>query len=195
MVNRRMWRHGLSTYARGRVQDESDEVVGVRYWTRLRISGVVVTLQADLTAELGVRLKPMGYRKRRYNWYRLGPNLYSVVNVQKSDWGDRWYLNIGFAGADQVPSGWRPSHQCGVGFRAESIKSIPVESLHLLAGELRQSLGADAWREAVAEQIVAPLAEILEQAHDVDGLKQVLRQHVNDQVALYLDGQRLLGDS
>lgn len=154
-----------------------------------------MTLQADLTTELGVRLKPMGYRKRRYNWYRLGPSLYSVVNVQKSDWGHLCYLNIGFAGADQVPCGWRPAHQCGVGFRAESIKSIPVESLHLLEVESRRNLGADAWREAVAELIIAPLAEILEQAHDVDGLKQVLRQHVNNQVALYLDGQRLLSES
>lgn len=40
-------------------------------------------------------LKPLGYRKRAGTWHRDRERVVSVVNLQKSQWGDDWYLNLG----------------------------------------------------------------------------------------------------
>jgi len=40
-------------------------------------------------------LKPLGYTKRAATWHRDREEVISVLNLQKSQWGEDWYLNLG----------------------------------------------------------------------------------------------------
>lgn len=43
----------------------------------------------------GAPLEDAGYFKRGQSWYLNGEDTIIVVNLQKSDWGERYYINIG----------------------------------------------------------------------------------------------------
>ncbi len=40
--------------------------------------------------------KPLGYKKRNCNWSKETPVVIKIFNLQKSMYGDLYYLNIGF---------------------------------------------------------------------------------------------------
>jgi hypothetical protein len=51
--------------------------------------------QRDLEQAIAGILKPLGYTKRAAAWHRDRNQVVSVLNLQKSQWGDDWYLNLG----------------------------------------------------------------------------------------------------
>jgi hypothetical protein len=51
--------------------------------------------QKDLEQAIARILKPLGYTKRAASWHRDREQVISVVNLQKSQWGEDWYLNLG----------------------------------------------------------------------------------------------------
>ena len=83
-----------------------------------------MTVQDEFSAILDASLKESGFRRRRSNWYRSGPILYAIVNVQKSNWDDLIYINVGFTPVEYLTDGWQPSNKCLVRFRAESLKAV-----------------------------------------------------------------------
>ena len=51
--------------------------------------------QPSIEQAIAERLKALGYSKRAATWHRERDQLISVVNLQKSQWGEGWYLNLG----------------------------------------------------------------------------------------------------
>ncbi len=47
----------------------------------------------NLMSEL---LKPLGFRKKRHKWYLDGEVLNKIVELQKSMYGDMYYINYGY---------------------------------------------------------------------------------------------------
>jgi hypothetical protein len=82
--------------------------------------------------EAGVHraLKPLGYTKRRSTWWRDRETVIPVVNLQKSQWSDDWYLNLGVyhkaLGPDITPN----EHGCHIRTRAEAIagRALPRDA-------------------------------------------------------------------
>ncbi len=50
--------------------------------------------------------KPRGFRRKGSSWFREQPEVIEVINLQKSPWGPKFYLNLGVAlrGLDPGPS-------------------------------------------------------------------------------------------
>jgi hypothetical protein len=92
-----------------------------------------VSAQAELLDVLGNQLAPLGFRRRTANWYRAGSELYLVVNVQRSSWGDVLYVNVGAAPIGRTTGGWLPESKCLVRFRAEALDGVPAEALVALS--------------------------------------------------------------
>jgi hypothetical protein len=70
-------------------------------------------------------LKPLGYSKRGATWHRDQGNVISVVNLQKSQWGDDFYLNLGVY-LKQLGTKERPAaSECHVRCRAEALAEMP----------------------------------------------------------------------
>ena len=80
-------------------------------------------------------LKPLGYRKQSATWHRDRERVVSVVNLQKSQWGDDWYLNLGVylkaLGGESRPA----ENQCHIRCRATtpSGSEMPRELVELSA--------------------------------------------------------------
>lgn len=152
-----------------------------------------MTAQSGLTAILGGALKPMGFRRRRYNWSRAGGSLYSIVNVQKSEWGDTvCYVNLGFSPADRVADGWQAENKCHVRFRFDALLSTLPEDLRLLDQDRADDMGVSAWEMAVADRIAQPIARLLACAHEVSDLRNLLHSKVSARVFLDRDMRELL---
>lgn len=52
-------------------------------------------------------MKTAGFRCKRNSWYRQCNDLLQIVNIQKSCWGNQYYINVGFGyydGAILTPS-------------------------------------------------------------------------------------------
>jgi hypothetical protein len=70
-------------------------------------------------------LKPLGYGKSGATWHRDQGNVISVVNLQKSQWGDDFYLNLGVY-LKQLGTEERPAEShCHVRCRAEALAGMP----------------------------------------------------------------------
>lgn len=142
-------------------------------------------MQSDLTAVLGRELAPLGFRRRRHSWFRAGPDLYAVVTVQKSAWDEQCFVNLGFAPAGQVPTGWAAESRCPVRFRFDSLHSTGAHDLRLLDPGAIELLGRDGWTAAVTARIARPIAAL--QAHDLPGLHSQLSARVSGRVFLAHD--------
>ena len=69
-------------------------------WPALHLTAVyaahtVSEIHKALEQAVARVLKPLGYTKRAATWHLDREQVISVVNLQKSQWGEDWYLNLG----------------------------------------------------------------------------------------------------
>lgn len=81
-----------------------------------------------LEQRIAAALRPLGYTKQRTTWHRDHGELISVLNLQKSRWGDDLYLNLAVylkqLGTETKP----PEHRCHVRCRIEALTGHPLPS-------------------------------------------------------------------
>ncbi|MFG3165461.1 DUF4304 domain-containing protein [Streptomyces sp. NPDC048232] len=129
--------------------------------------------------------KPLGFRKKSANWYRASGDLYCVVGVQESSWDESCYVNIGFAPAANVKTGWLPESKCLVRFRADAITSISRDGLDLLSGEVAEVRGGGDLRLDLVEKVASPVAQAVNSIESIQDLKNLLRTSDSDQVFVH----------
>ncbi len=72
-------------------------------------------------------MKSAGFRCKKNSWYRLSNDLIQVLNIQKSAWGDQYYINLGldyYDGSFQYPSEYK--------FPAEYMFGLRIRASRLL---------------------------------------------------------------
>ncbi|GCD40411.1 DUF4304 domain-containing protein [Streptomyces paromomycinus] len=129
--------------------------------------------------------KPLGFRKKSANWYRVSGDLYCVVGVQESRWDESCYVNVGFAPAVNAKAGWLPESKCLVRFRVDAITSISREGLDLLSGQAAETSGQDDLRVDLVEKIATPVAQAVNPIESIEDLKSLLKTSVSDQVFIH----------
>ena len=69
--------------------------------------------------------KQAGFQKHSDTWYRRCPDLVQVLNLQKSQYGNQYYLNVGIyvPSIGAASSQWPKEHQCHVRMRAKTLVS------------------------------------------------------------------------
>ena len=70
---------------------------------------------------IGIPLEKAGLRKKGQSWYLNGRDAIVVANLQKSDWGDLYYINVGIWLMALGDASFPKENQCHIGFRAESL--------------------------------------------------------------------------
>jgi hypothetical protein len=75
----------------------------------------------QLAGALAPVLKVAGYRKRALNWHRESKDTISVFNLQRSQWGDQFYINCAIylkaLGSEKTP----PEYRCQVRTRIDDL--------------------------------------------------------------------------
>lgn len=129
-------------------------------------------------------LKPLGYRKRALNWFRVsGAGVYQVVNLQESSWGGgSCYLNLGWDPTVEAGA-FKPEHQCLARTRAEQADVIPSITLTRPTGEAVEVAGIELLDSGVASRftegdyqrqvrrtVVEPVAAFMEASQQMQDL-------------------------
>jgi hypothetical protein len=76
----------------------------------------------ELEKEMSTLMKSNGYKKKGTTWYKETNEVISVLNLQKSKWGEQVYINFG-AFVKQLQDGMQfpKEYQCHVRFRLEDL--------------------------------------------------------------------------
>lgn len=94
----------------------------------------ISALTSVFAAQLAPDLKARGYKKSGPTWRRRKDDAIQVLNLQKSQWGDSFYVNVGLyltaLGEEEQPTEYR----CHVRCRAERL--VPREHFAELRGLL-----------------------------------------------------------
>jgi hypothetical protein len=90
-------------------------------------------LTTEFADQLAHDMKSRGFRKMGATWHRDQGQIIQVMNIQKSQWYDRFYINVGIYLKD-LGSETRPSeYQCHVRCRSEQLVApAELSELHLL---------------------------------------------------------------
>jgi hypothetical protein len=152
-----------------------------------------MTVNSELPELFNNAMKNAGFRRRRDNWYRTGPALYALVNLQQSNWDDLIYVNIAFTPVEALDGDWQPHQKCLVRFRVGALKKVTVEDEELLDEKTFMQMAGSTWSTAVQERIIAPILEAFDRASDLSSLAELLRDDVNEQIFIGKEIRSLLG--
>ena len=74
-----------------------------------------------LSAQIAQPLKVLGFTKKSHNWWRQSQDAVQMLNIQKSSFGERIYVNLGIylkaLGTETTP----PERRCHIQVRLEQI--------------------------------------------------------------------------
>lgn len=132
-----------------------------------------------------------GMEKKSGTWYRQGDEVVAVVDLQKSQYGQQYYLNLGFwlreLGADRYPKGLR----CHISVRLET---LAPEERHRIARLL--DLDHEIPDEQRVDELVALLNErtlpLIERGSSVVGLRALVDEGALRAAAIRGPAQQVL---
>jgi hypothetical protein len=134
--------------------------------------------------------KARGFRKRGRNWFRTTcSGEYQVINLQKSPWGESFYLNLGWDPG--VASGeFRSANFCIFGLRAETTDVIPsidfvrpdglaardLPGIVLLDAEMSSRIPEDSFVQQLIDVVVVPIADFMDRTPALQDLVPLLAE-------------------
>jgi hypothetical protein len=136
--------------------------------------------------------KARGGNKKSGTWYLPGRDTVAVLNLQKSQYGPQYYVNVAlwFLGIG-VSTNPRPSH-CHVQTRLESL--VPDEERAHLEEllDLEVEFSDDRRHSELLAALETQLGPILDASQTLSGLASVPGQHLLKKSLIDGDGQRFL---
>jgi hypothetical protein len=72
-------------------------------------------------------MRELGYMQRSRRWYRNHGDILHVVSLQKSSWGDYYYLNLGIWLQPLESNPAPPEHHCHIRCRAGEFPDDPKD--------------------------------------------------------------------
>lgn len=136
--------------------------------------------------------KALGGSKKSGSWYITGPDAIAVLNLQKSQYGPRYYLNVGlwFLGV-ALATNPKPSH-CHVQSRFELL--VPAADRQHLEDllDLDQAFDDEERRTGLLAVLTSKLEPLLEAGMSDHGLATEAGQHLLMKSLIDGDGQRYL---
>lgn len=88
------------------------------------------------------QLRPFEYAHKGSSWYNASADSVAVINLQKSQWGGQFYVNLGVyflaLGAERFPA----EHKCHLRLRLSALDdALNLEQTHLTDAEREKILG------------------------------------------------------
>jgi hypothetical protein len=76
-----------------------------------------------LVDAIDAALAPAGFKlqNKRKTWYRPEKHTLLMVNLQKSDFGGQYYINLGVSLKSLAEDQWPPIHHCHIGRRLNTL--------------------------------------------------------------------------
>lgn len=146
-----------------------------------------------LKRAFGGGLRREGFERRGPNWYLRGPDSVAVVNLQKDDFSDAWFVNLGIWITALGDAEWPQSHVCHVQVRVPRLWPDRMREISALFDLESDALTDDEWSvelETFAQNDVAPMCRRL---LDKSSLIDVIKTHEGSGVRVMLSAYAWLG--
>ncbi len=112
---------------------------------------------SSLVSFVDRKLRPLGYAHKRTSWYNESSDSVAVINLQKSQWGGQFYVNLGVyfltLGSDRFPA----EHKCHLRLRLSPLSDSRLSALDD-ALNLEQAHLTDAERERILGEALTQVA-------------------------------------
>jgi hypothetical protein len=135
-----------------------------------------------------------GSEKKSGSWYRRRDEVVAVLNLQKSQYGPRYYLNVGFWLVEVGDERYPQPHKCHVRMRVEGLLPAAEKRINELL-----NLGHDMSDEERMTELRAlldgELLPLLERAGSVAGLRGMLAAGMLKHAGITGPGQRVLASA
>ncbi len=129
-----------------------------------------------LKRAFGEGLRREGFERKGPDWYLRGSELIAVVNLQKDDFSDAWFVNLGIWITALGEAEWPKSHTCHVQIRVPRLWPDRQHEIAQLFDLEREDLPDDEWcqrLESLAQTDLAPVCrQLLEKSGLVDAIKK-----------------------
>ena len=136
--------------------------------------------------------RSLGGSKNSGSWYFTGPDAIAVLNLQKSQYGPRYYLNVGLwllgVGAATNP---KPTH-CHVQSRLEELVPSDLRRNVELLLDLDYAIVDEERRTRLLGVLTAQLEPLVEAGTSPGGIKTEAGQRMMTKSLINADGQRFL---
>jgi hypothetical protein len=123
--------------------------------------------------------KRQGFVKKSGSWYLYGEDLITVVNLQRSQYGPAYYINIGFwlvtLGSEKFPK----INKCHLYTRVESAFPEYEDTIYSLL-DLTSGLGDDKRREEFEKIFCSNVIPTLVSVNSVSGLRSSLGRRITE---------------
>lgn len=85
--------------------------------------------KTELKRKVDGLMQAAGYLKKSAAWYKRGRDALVVVDLQKSDFGNYYYMNVGVALAELMATDFPKVKDCHISMRADGLLSAGGGSL------------------------------------------------------------------
>jgi hypothetical protein len=141
----------------------------------------------DSKRQLGEALAPVlkvaGYRKRALTWHREWKDTISVVNLQKSQWGDQFYVNCAIylkaLGSEKTP----PEYRCQVRTRIDDL--VPDQSRLNALLDFEKKIKEETRLEEIVTLVTSFALPWLEKYSEVEQLRSLVCSDKASHMAIY----------
>ena len=125
---------------------------------------------------LGTPLKEVGFKKKSDSWYWQNDEVVLMVNLQKSQYGDQYYVNGGVALKALGSSEFPKEHQCHIRFRLTAVASDDETKQIEAAFDLEDKSFPDHQREEEISRLVRDVAlPILQGCSSESGISETVK--------------------
>lgn len=148
-------------------------------------------MKTENEIKLGIdeAVKEAGFLRKSTNWYREMNETILVINLQKSNYGDQYYINLGILVKD-LPAypGSKPqpkAHQCHIQMRMGSEEPAEEKHLEQLLNRDDKTIASIDRRLGIKQAIRLIALPFLDQCSTVDGIRNAYSQGKLDRAAVF----------
>lgn len=116
--------------------------------------------------------KSEGMVKRSGSWYRTGDEVIGVMNLQKSQYGPRYYINVGYWLQAIEEAKFPPDEQCHILIRLDALIADRGEEVKALL-DFDSEISGEERTQRLGDLLNSRLRPALEQGSSVDGLQKL----------------------
>lgn len=150
-----------------------------------------IEMKTDNEIKLGINdaLKEEGFYRKSTTWYREMNETLLVVNLQKSNFGDIFYINLAIE-VKTLPAypGSKPpqkAHQCHIQVRIDSVEPAEDEQIKRLLNLEDATIPSIDRRRGIKQAVVRIALPLLTQCSTIDGIRIAYSQGKLEHAAIF----------
>ncbi len=140
-------------------------------------------------------LEPVGFHRKGDSWFATSEDVVQVVNLQKSQYGQQYYVNVGlWLSALGPPAKPQPKEeQCHIRLRLTAISPDENELRRLL--DLETAISEGTRKSELAALVASQLVPFMGSAKTVSGVRTLLERGALKKAMVHAAAKKLLSSS